>query len=306
MPTIWGTDVAKQAYIAYKSHRFNDTNKAMIVIARDIIEDYKRQGFKLTLRQIYYQFVARDYIENSERAYKNLGKLISNARLAGLIDWLAIEDRTRSLRSQPHWDSPSDILRQAAKQFQVDKWKDQDNHVEVWIEKDALVGILERVCNRLDVSIMSCRGYGSQSMMWESAQRLLEHDTQNCYIIHFGDHDPSGIDMTRDINDRLFDFGVENLEVRRVALTMDQVDEYGPPPNPTKVKDSRAGSYMAEYGDKSWELDALEPKVLEAIVEEHVMDLMDVDEFNDRIDHEQKQRERIKKVAAQLNKEDRE
>jgi len=154
-----------------------------------------------------------------------------------------------------------------ARQFRIDKWATQPRRIEVWIEKDALVGVIEGVCTELDVPYFSCRGYTSQSEMWVGAQRLAAHwrkAKQNPLILHFGDHDPSGIDMTRDIQARLqeFSFGTAGhpLELRRLALNMDQVELYGPPPNPAKLTDSRCEAYMEEHGNESWELDALEPR----------------------------------------------
>jgi hypothetical protein len=291
-------------YIAYKACKFTPEKIELIKLARVIIDQYHKEGYKLTLRQLYYQFVARDVIANTERSYKNLGTLIGKARMAGIIAWDAIEDRTRFLREQPHWASPADLLRSAADQFRTRKWDTQKNYVEVWIEKDALVGILERTCNNLDVPIMSCRGYGSLSMMWESAQRFLEHEKQPCYIIHLGDHDPSGLDMSRDIEDRLYDFGICNLTLIRAALTMEQIEEYDPPPNPAKLSDSRATDYIIEHGRSSWELDALEPKVLAQVVEDHVVDLMDVDAFNGRVADDKYDRERIKTIADEWEEED--
>ena len=92
----------------------------------------------MTLRQLYYQFVARDLIENSQRSYKRLGKVISNARMAGLIDWEAIVDRTRNLRTNPHWSSVSSVLNAAANSYRLNLWEAQQCAVEVWIEKEAL------------------------------------------------------------------------------------------------------------------------------------------------------------------------
>jgi hypothetical protein len=137
----------------------------------------------------------------------------------------------------------------------------------VWIEKEALAGVFERVCDELRVPFFACRGYTSQSEMWAAAQRLRRHSKggQTPIIFHFGDHDPSGIDMTRDIIDRLRLF-MGGLKVERLALNMDQVDEYQPPPNPAKVTDSRADAYIARFGGESWELDALDPNALATLV----------------------------------------
>ena len=165
---------------------------------------------------------------------------------AGLIDWQAIVDRTRNLRSNGHWKDPAHIIHSAAQSFAMDKWSDQPYRPEVWIEKDALVGILEAACEPLDVPFFSCRGYTSISEMWVAAQRLLgyQDDKQKPVIFHLGDHDPSGIDMSRDIEERLSLFGVM-VEFHRIALNMDQVKQYRPPPNPAKATDARFADYEA-------------------------------------------------------------
>ncbi|KKL77600.1 hypothetical protein LCGC14_2033290 [marine sediment metagenome] len=264
-----------------------------VEIAYSICAEYAAQGFDLTLRQLYYQFVARDLIANSQRSYKNLGSTINRARLSGLLDWDYIVDRTRNLEEMPSWAHPRSVLRSAASSFKLDHWEDQPQYVEVWIEKDALIGVIAPICERLDVPYFSCRGYTSQSKMWNAAQRLISkdrwHSEETGYdeereitIIHLGDHDPSGIDMTRDIQDRLnlFEAGAR---VDRVALTMDQIDELSPPPNPTKLTDARAQGYIREYGYQSWELDALEPSYLSNLIETEVLRHRDEDIYEDTI-----------------------
>src|SRR5229473_1094494 len=208
--------------IAYKSFNFRPATLAMIDKANEIIAEYAAQGFDLTLRQLYYQFVSRDLIPNTQKDYKNLGGIINDARLAGLIDWDTIVDRTRELRALSHWSSPSDIVETCARQFNVDRWAGQPYRPEVWIEKDALVGVFERVCGELDVPLLSCRGYTSQTEMWGAGQRLLKHikNKQTPIIFHFGDHDPSGKDMSRDILDRLELFIGRELRFERLALNM--------------------------------------------------------------------------------------
>lgn len=257
--------------ICYVKRSFSAATQEVIGAANAIIGEYTAQGYDLTLRQLYYQFVSRDLIANKQSEYKRLGSIVNDARLAGLIDWTAITDRTRELRTLAHWDSPTDIVEAIADQYRVDKWATQPVRVEVWIEKDALVGVFERVCHELDVPVLSCRGYTSQSEMWVASQRLRRHQKakQRVVVLHFGDHDPSGLDMTRDIRDRLDLFGVD-LDLRRLALNMDQVEQYEPPPNPAKESDSRFAGYIQAYGDESWELDALEPDVLAGLVRREV------------------------------------
>lgn len=196
--------------IQYKEIRFRQSSLDLIRLVNEVINDYKAQGYELTLRQVYYQLVARGYIPNNERSYKNVGNLINDGRLAGLIDWYAITDRTRNLRGNSHWDTPSEVIASAKYSYLLDKWEGQPNYVEVWVEKDALVDVVGQACRPLDVPYFSCRGYTSQSEMWMAAQRFRRQDfREQRIIIHLGDHDPSGIDMTRDIQERLDMFGAD-------------------------------------------------------------------------------------------------
>ncbi|WP_330438791.1 hypothetical protein OHB44_27870 [Micromonospora sp. NBC_00821] len=268
--------------------------------AEAICEEYAAQGFDLTLRQLYYQFVSRDWIPNTVQSYKRLGSVINKARMAGLLDWSYIVDRTRNLARNSHWDNPADIMRGAAQGYAIDKWADQPRRVEIWVEKEALAGIVGQVATELDVPYFSCRGYVSQSELWRAGRRIGRHmaaGRQAVTVLHLGDHDPSGIDMTRDIRERLELFIGEDwgqhrlveldytnadddlppLEVRRIALNFDQVRRYNPPPNPAKETDSRAGSYKQLYGSQSWELDALEPATLADLIRTHVEGIRDDD-----------------------------
>jgi hypothetical protein len=290
--------------IAYQPKEFRNAAIQIIDTANDIIAEYQAQGYSLTLRQLYYQFVARGLIENTEKSYKRLGEIVSDARLAGLIDWYAIEDRTRWLRSKAHWSSPSEIVKACAAQYTVDMWANQDYRPEVWIEKDALVGVIERVCKELDVPHFACRGYVSQSEQWRAGRRFLEYidKDQIPIVFHFGDHDPSGLDMTRDNGDRLRMFAEMGVQVNRLALTFDQVKQYNPPPNPAKLTDSRIGGYIAEYGESSWELDALEPAVIEALIRDAVETLIDPDRWAASRDAIEEGRAKLRQVVEILKK----
>jgi len=273
----------------------------LIQIANEIIDEYQQQGFSLTLRQLYYQFVARDHIENTIQSYKRLGGIINDARLAGLIDWEAIEDRTRAVEQNSHWNSPGEIVEACASQFRVDLWANQKYRPEVWIEKEALAGVIEPICRKLDIPWLSCRGYTSQSVMWECAMRLrqIADSGQTPMIFHFGDHDPSGIDMTRDIVDRLNMFSSE-ARLERLALNWDQIEEYKPPPNPAKVTDSRFRGYMLSFGEDSWELDALEPKELIALIEYHITKLQDPALWADSIALQNRHRDKLRELSQQI------
>lgn len=284
--------------IQYKEINFRGKSLELIELINQVVDEYSSQGYELTLRQTYYQLVARGYIPNNERSYKNIGNLINDGRLAGLIDWHSITDRTRNLRKNNHWTTPSSVIESAMYSYMLDKWEGQPNYVEVWVEKDALVDIVGQACGSIDTPFFSCRGYTSQSEMWAAAQRFIRQNRirDNCFIIHLGDHDPSGIDMTRDIQERLWMFGAD-VEVKRVALTMEQVQTYNPPPNPAKITDSRCGKYMEEFGDESWELDALEPQMMTRLIRDEVTALRDDDTYYAVCEREAKEKEELRMIS---------
>lgn len=283
--------------VAYVATQFRPETLAMIGRVNAICAEYAAQGFSLTLRQLYYQLVSRGLIANKSTEYKRLGSIVNDARLAGLTDWAHIVDRTRNLRSLSQWETPLEIITESAEDFHHDLWKGQPYRPEVWIEKDALIGVIEPACQRNDVAHFSCRGYTSQSELWRAARRHRQHERtgQDVIVIHLGDHDPSGIDMTRDIQDRLDLFG-SSARVRRIALTMDQVREHDPPPNPAKLTDSRANGYVRRFGRESWELDALDPATLDALVDEEIRSWRDEALWDAAVERQEQDRAELEAV----------
>jgi hypothetical protein len=263
--------------IEYEPKCFSASSLRVIKQANEIIEIYQDQGFTLTLRQLYYQFVSRDLIPNTMQSYKRLGSIINDARMAGHIGWDAIEDRTRNLQRLSTWSGPRQIMDAVIGQYRIDRWDAQRVVPEVWIEKEALVGVIEAICRKYQVPYFACRGYVSQSEQWAAGQRFAEQINrgQTPVILHLGDHDPSGIDMTRDNQARLSLFAGEEVQVERLALNWDQIQQYKPPPNPAKMTDSRFAQYELAHGNKSWELDALEPRVIIDLVESAICRCID-------------------------------
>lgn len=282
-------------------HNFNAASLTLIDTANNILNEYRGMGYKLSLRQLYYQLVARDYIENSVKSYKRIGGLVSDARLAGLLDWNMIEDRGRETVIPTAWKSPAEIVRAAAAQFRVDRWMGQPCHVEVMVEKDALSGILEPVCRDLHVRFTANKGYSSSSAMYEAGKRIADaifkYD-RNVHVFYLGDHDPSGIDMTRDIRERLAMFSESiKIETHRLALNYDQVEQWNPPENPAKETDSRYQAYAEEFGESSWELDAVEPRTLADLVRDGIEDLIDQEQWDDVMQEEERMRNELESFA---------
>lgn len=255
---------------SYGKINLRGATKQLIVDINKIINRFMAQGYTLSVRQVYYQLVAADMIKNNLNSYQKVAQAINDGRMSGLIDWDAIEDRNRNIATRSHWNDGRSILQDASRWFHMDMWETQQERVIVIVEKAALEGILGKVCNRFDVPILAARGYPSVSILREMAiEHIRRNEHQPHTILHFGDHDPSGIDMTRDLEERLqlfcHDSDVE-LTIKRCALNMEQIEVLKPPPNYAKTTDARFKGYEKLYGDESWELDAIEPAALDRLV----------------------------------------
>ena len=283
----------------FEAFRFQAKTLRIIEQANVIIEEFHALGFVLTLRQLFYQFVSRAALENSQAAYKRLGSVVKDGRRAGLIDWDAIEDRTRFVRDRPTWACPARIMGDAAEQYLESLWRGQDIRVEVWLEKDALIGVIEGTCEEFRLPYFACRGNNSESEQHKAGQRFARYRAEGVtpIVLHLGDHDPNGIDMTRDNRDRLALFARHAVEVRRLALNMDQVERYRPPPNPAKETDTRFQAYVENYGAECWELDALSPTVIAALISDEVERMIDADAWNAAKAEEAFNRARLAKAA---------
>ena len=279
----------------------------IIETATAIAEEYRdRHSLTLTLRQLYYQFVARGLLPNGQQVYKRLGAILSKARLDGSFEISHLEDRSRrvgltdsdkirtvsdgkarvaeALASMPYW-------------LRYGRWYGQPKKVFVWVEKEALSGVLEGVCSELGVGLFPCKGYPSISALADWVRTtsatlerrydlgLSREDQQlNCdfvgwdtaRIIYLGDHDPDGLQIPTSAAETIrsimegeglqFDF-----ELERVALTVEQIEQHDPPPMPAKMSSSRFQGYFEATGlQDAWELDALDPPILQRLVRDSV------------------------------------
>ncbi len=172
----------------------------------EVIEDYALQGYKLTLRQLYYQLVSKNIIANSLKEYAKLGNLLTKGRMMGIVDWDAIEDRVRVPRHVYCNSSVEDAINNAESIYRLDRMDDQDNYIELWVEKDAISNILQSKTRYYHVRLMVNRGYSSTTAMYDAYNRFLPilEAGKSVNVLYLGDHDPSGLDMVRDIQVRLF------------------------------------------------------------------------------------------------------
>lgn len=280
--------------------RYNDgteetysTKKEMLINVGEHILSHAEQS--MTLRQLYYRLVAKDIIENKQSEYQYLGQAMKEGRIDGKIPWDAIEDRTRSVDAgdsdyiSPHkW-----FLREkrrfttAAQRYSTPRWLHQEHYVEVWVEKEALANVFKTVCEDLAVVSFPNRGYTSITMLHEAAERIQEESEQlpvdtTPVILYFGDYDPSGQDIERNIRDKLTDTFDIDVRVERVALTEDQIHKHELPPQPAKTTDSRYEQFVEEHGEMAFELDALPPARLRELIRENVNRFFDEDTFEEQ------------------------
>lgn len=298
-----------------------------IAAINPIVDEYIDAGLRLSVRQLYYQLVARGLVENTVQSYKRVASIISDGKMVGLIDWDAIEDRTREFDRKQRFTGVKHILKVAGEAFHMDQWIGQEHRCFVVVEKEALSGVLEPICREYDAPLLAARGYPSGSVLREFAESDLNAcfdwvkdekkgsmkpgpNYQRPVIIHLGDHDPSGIDMSRDLTERFSTFilGRDGAPIHsllvRIALNMDQVEEQSPPPNPAKTTDARFASYEEKFGTESWELDALKPDYLVNLVRNTVRKYIDKPIWDARKRVIEKGRTAIQQFAATFQGDD--
>jgi hypothetical protein len=219
----------------------------------------------MTVRQVFYRLVSAGVIAKTENEYKNtVGRLLTEMRLTGDIPYGWIADNTRWMRKPDTHSGLEAIQEHAARTYRRSIWDNQDCYVEVWLEKDALAGVLMDVTEPWDVPLMVTRGYPSLSYVHEAAE-AIEAKGKPSFLYYFGDYDPSGLDINRVVETRLRKFAPDaDITFNRVAVIEEQIVTMRLPTRPTKMTDSRSKC----FGRESVEVDAIPPKTLKAIAEE--------------------------------------
>lgn len=282
-----------------------------------ITEAYRQQHIILTSRQLYYQLVAQGIIPNAIEIYKRMTKFLTDARYGGHVDWEAIEDRGRVPEKHSEWENVESLIESAVQAYRLPRWKDQDEYIELYCEKQALESVFKPIANKWHIYFGYNKGYSSASTMYDLAKRVKEQiDIDKAVtILYFGDHDPSGLDMVRDIEARIKEFLTKGEEdpideervelffhVQQVALNIDQVNKYNPPPNPAKITDPRAKKYITTWGEKSWELDALNPTILRDLTQQAILEHIDVTKYDAVVQQEKEEIYSLQKFGKTLNR----
>lgn len=266
---------------------------------------------KMTLRQVYYRLVSKHIIPNTINEYKGLSRHLVKARERGRVPWYRIEDRGRTVSGGDYGYSEApdpkahvkkklqNVFRNSLISFQ--RWLNQPERIEVWIEKEALSRLASKIADRYNVRVCPSKGYSSFTYIKQAVNRLNKYD-EPVTILYFGDYDPSGFDIERDMEERLRAYGAYNLKtVKRICLNREQIDRHELPPFPAKTSDVRYTKFVAETGsDDTVELDAIPPQILEEYIAEAIEDHIDSTIWDETEEAEEEANEAIKEVLESV------
>jgi len=263
----------------------------------------------LTLRQIYYRMVAVGQIENSRSSYNMLSKLVKFMRIDDRLPWRVLEDRSRRISDKRGFESVEDFVFQETDIFLGGYTRclvqGQDKHLEVWVEKDALMSVFEKTVYPYCIRAVVCRGYQSVTFIADFYKRAEQAimKGQQPVVLYFGDLDPSGVQMLEATIETLEqELDLYGVEFNRVALNPDQIHQYQLPSNPdaAKVKDPRYRRYVAKYGTVAVELDALHPAQLKMMIKEAIETQLDMDRFEDQKEQEKDDEEFLEGLRSEV------
>jgi hypothetical protein len=252
----------------------------------------------MTVRQVYYQLVSRQVIENNRSQYQAVSKALVRARQNGIIPWEWIEEGLRRPRTVGMWTDLRDFGKTVLQAYRREIWTSQPIYFEVWLEKDALSGIFEEILKPYGVTLNVGRGYDGWDSISNAAGRFGLHDKTT--ILYFGDWDPSGEDMVRSLGERLGFFDC-HPEIVRCAILPEDIQEHDLPPDFAKKIDTRHKKFVDRFGDRAVELDALPGEALRARIKEEVekrTDLVALDAVRQR---EASERRFLARILAEVS-----
>jgi len=244
----------------------------LLAQVQEIISSY---DFALTLRQIYYQLVAKQIIPNKQKYYTKLSRLCVTGRDEGILPEEGFADRLREVDKLSSWSDLNEFMNTVKRSYRKDKWQNQDSYLEIWTEKDALRSVLTEITYQYDVSLMVSRGQLSRTAIYETAKRYKAKSDKKCYLYYCGDFDPSGLSIYDSIKKRLSNFDIL-INFGRIALTEKQIEKYKLPSDPGKKSDPNYNKFVNIYGsDMVVELDSLPPDILRKIIEDCILQNID-------------------------------
>ena len=254
----------------------------------------------MTLRQLFYRLVSTEALENSRADYVRLSRVMTRAREEGKIDYDHIVDRSRPEYEPNVWDDLPGYLMAVRRSFRRDLWRDQPCHVEIWVEKDAIIGAIDGLAvGELGVTVRVGKGFQSATRVHEIAE-LFASTIKPIHVFYLGDHDPSGRCIEDELYERVRRYGSGDFEMERLAIHESDIRIFNLPPLRVKPTDSRAKRFKREYGSKCVELDALPPNELRRRIKEAVDDLIDWEAWNRAMNVEAAEKESLTKIVTRM------
>jgi hypothetical protein len=267
-----GMKLPTRAPVVSGSSSTKRRSKRDIEIIEDAIYEALLEDKPMTVRQVFYRLVSNGVIGKTEGEYKStVVRLLGRMRREGAIPFHWIADNTRWMRKPRTWSSLESMLKRTAEAYRRSVWDNQDAYVEVWLEKDALSGVLYDETEAWDVPLMVVRGFSSITFL-HSAAETIQAVGKPAHLYYFGDYDPSGLVIPQKIEEDLREFAPDaDIVFERVAVTEEQIVDMNLPTRPTKKSDSRSKNFDGE----SVEVDAIPPKVLRQIVSDCITQHVD-------------------------------
>ncbi len=251
---------------------------------------------RMTVRQLFYQLVARGVVAKTEAGYKRVCDFAAQMRIDGTLDYGKIVDGHRTRQGVYAHDGLTEALQSAHHLYRRNYWTNQRTLVEIWCEKDALSGVIRPICEEYGVTYVACRGFPSITLRYDSA-RVFRQAGKPVHVYYFGDHDPSGRAISDNLERELRQHGAD-VAVTRVALEPEQIRLWRLPTRPGKPSDSRLARFASTYGNACVELDALPPVVLSELVESAIVREINYSEWVRMMRVERAERETLSSLAA--------
>ncbi len=212
---------------------------------KDRLNDFKNRGIKPTLRTIFYSLVSLNVIENTKSSYKQLSDYTVKKRECGVLPMNCFTDASRSIIEDfddrfitldDYINIAISYLRNASTDYakNVPRWYKQPNYVEVWIEKDAMVGTFHSILQDMQIRIVPTRGFSSITFLYSNVNRLkkIQDTGRSIFIRYFGDFDPSGEIIEHNIKNKLQSYGLSRFDFNRIAINESHISKFRLPQNP--------------------------------------------------------------------------
>jgi hypothetical protein len=270
--------------------------KAEVEARREALLDIIEAGRPMTVRQVFYQATVRGLVEKAESGYGKIQTDLTRMRRAGELPYNWLADNTRWQRKPRTFSGVEEALKATAAFYRKNLWADADCYVEIWLEKDALSGVIYPVTSMYDVPLMVARGYASLSFLHTAAEYIDSLDVP-AYIYHLGDFDPSGVNAGEKIEETLRELAPDaDIYFERIAVTPAQINAWDLPTRPTKTSDTRSKG----FGNISVELDAIEPNTLRNLVQETIEQHLPQKQFKMLKAAERSERDIISRLVGKM------